>query len=709
MLYMPLSLHFPCLTAILRDRDPPQWLSDNIVTARGRMMSITTAQAVAARTCNDSCFLCQPTLDHDAKWQKQMTPTVTSGLHPGLPAPKRSKRGSINKPVDAVLTTSDLTAWTSSTGGSIRSTARGADTQRKRKREGDTSIGSVSGSVHRRDSTRLNKCFSRLFHDTDCQYGKTDGGAVVCVNLMVLICVICWLRGELVSQLYRVKLNMDGGRGSLKLMLQLLFKDNEIFQGGGARARRRGGLADNGGMLDNGAKRTFIIGLIHGASETFASVRFLFDRYSFRDLREMLPADCQIICPVDMKMGALFAGVESSGSRHPQPNTMFSMYQTHSQPHIFRTAESIMDMLTRRRQAEEKRGRPFATGIDYGSVGAPPIRLLQELFWQTPIADCLVPPQLHLLLGIVKTLLLWVETLDKALLERYLRKIGVVRNVKHGREDFQGNECRKILRLSKQISDLLPERHRLPVRDEDVADTIVDLRVSSDEYKLTLLRLLVDLFGSFSSVVSTTMGSMLRDQWQASLERFDRLRQNFVVFFNARYPVRGARRDELRLTMKLECLRREVPRRILATDLSLLADSEQGNESVHFYYQELEARYKIPHTETGNRQEDLKETSPEKENIFGNTRSAREKRLQSVLAWNFRCLALSSVVQARIDQLQRWKCTCSIETLARLDFPDPYSTDRDHSRGGEDLRVCGCCPYNPGPQSQVCFRNIKLS
>ena len=396
--YMPTSLHIQCLNTLQQSRKAPKWFSlavaaQHLAAAAQREAAGTPADAAIARSrpCTKECSTCASGGVHGTKWAAQMSSNAPL-LHPGLPPPKRAKRTVVViTPPAARISSHDLLAWNGAEGGSIRATARGADSQRERHTDGDSKVDSASGAVLRRDSTFFHRVFSRMFRDVDTTFGST-GGAVICDSLLIFILTICFLTGNPLAMLLRVKLNVDGGRGSVKLMLQLLWSDDPIFGGGDARVRRRGALRDHAGMSDNGGRRTFIVGLIPGGHETFASVRFLLDRYDFLEIRRYLPAECQIICPVDMKMGALFAGVETSGSLHPQPCTLLSLYDGHSRPDSFRTSHTILVMLGERRKAEAVRGRPFKTGIAYESVGAEPIRLLQELFFDKPVADCLVPP-----------------------------------------------------------------------------------------------------------------------------------------------------------------------------------------------------------------------------------------------------------------------------------------------------------------------------
>ena len=78
------------------------------------------------------------------------------------------------------------------------------------------------------------------------------------------------------------------------------------------------------------------------------------------------------------------------------------MFVGHSRPDEWRTARSILETFCRReesaREAEQKGHAPDKTALVWNGVSARPCRILQELFLDKPVADFLVPLQLHLLL-----------------------------------------------------------------------------------------------------------------------------------------------------------------------------------------------------------------------------------------------------------------------------------------------------------------------
>ena len=612
-----------------------------------------------------------------------------------------------------------------------------ATTFRSRFSKSETSVNSVSSAVIRRDITKHNKVFAHLFTHVDCEHSSVDGAAYVCLDLTLFIVLICYIRDQKMHDIKLIKFTVDAGQGSLKFVMQILWQNDTAFSGKTYHERRKDGLSDYGGLSDNGARHTFIIGKIMTSTETFASVRFLTDRYSYLNLRAHLAADCEIIGPNDLKMGALLAGIGPSGSRHPSPCTLFSMFEGHSHPDIWRTPQMIIDKLVERREAESKRGEPYATAKLWDGVDHEPCRILKELFLDKPVADFLVPPQLHLLLGLVSYLMGFLKNLSTSIYFEFLAAINVIPNKRYSDTDFHGNPSRKILRSHRKLRELIEGAVSSSARRSTDPQ--------SEAFRHVLLHLLVDTMAAFTNVVAACMGGPHDPKYKVVFEHFFTCFGAFASQYQKRTPV-VLGRVENRFTMKLECLRVEVPRRLEKTGRSMLPDTEQGAEGVHSLEAALAADYKIARTviDTGLSKPQKKQcltkqqrsanaslsgrtpgianpsdstrsgqsgrqrksaaflvstaepqpqcTHKDPPSTFTNIPAVRCRRLQQVLAWNRSCLPSSSVNVRRIIAVAEWRCSCE---------PPINIILRDHSRGGKDLRICGCCPYNPGPTDTV--------
>ena len=317
------------------------------------------------------------------------------------------------------------------------------------------------------------------------------------------------------------------------------------------------------------------------------------------------------------------------------------------------------------------------------------------------------------------------------LYQNFIAQINVVPNHRYGETDFQGNACRKILRSHGIARNMLPQRPR---------GRSVHSDPRSVPFRDLLCHSLWDTIAALSKAVSSCMGGILAPNSNTMIKNYFVSFDAFVELYNRREPVISGRITS-RYTMKMECLRVEVPRRLEFTKRSLLCDSEQGGEGVHSLENRLADNFKIPHSVSSGPALNIKRqrlthtqqssqrclhgrssgvsnpsdgtrsgqsalrrsraeikvnnpspTATARIHATQNLPAVRRKRLQEVLAWNRLCLPMSCGLTDRLDTITRWQCNCNP--------PARYILD-DRSRGGADLRVCGCAPYNPGPVSAV--------
>ncbi len=97
---------------------------------------------------------------------------------------------------------------------------------------------------------------------------------------------------------------------------------------------------------------------------------------------------------------------------------------------------------TLKKRMSEGSGRSARTGECGSSTGEPPMSCLNIA---DDIISALPPGTLHIMLGIVPTLVDEVERVDAEKCATWLRKLGVVHNDAHAGADFVGPQCKKIL------------------------------------------------------------------------------------------------------------------------------------------------------------------------------------------------------------------------------------------------------------------------
>lgn len=519
-----------------------------------------------------------------------------------LPPPTRAKRHfytSTQSPSkdSGNLVCDDYLAMGRSQNASGRQVAAAVGAMRNRESDGLTTVSSPNPHTFRKLHSELNNTFAAEFHTIECPEleGKIDGSAIKCKDLRDFLLKVIWIRGRAVSDVAYIKVNADDGRGSLKLMIQILFTDDPLLTELPEETRRE--YADeNNGYLDSGVNGVYIVVLIPGCDETFASVRFMFNSLNFEDVCETFP-NAQIVLPVDMKMQNKTCGIQGHSARYPLVYNHWSQRAEYSKPDEIRTAQTISD--SNKARLNSKDDNP----INFHSVAEYPIHLL-SILPEKNLIQVLVPCQLHLLLGITKSLVTFLQILDRELLDNWLFTIKVKRDPRHGPDstDFKGNECRKIIHSTDQLEMLIPEQHRKEPRVStriSKSASSVDTKSNQDPVnKYKLIRLLIKCMISFSNVVSFTMRPSLNPQWSEAIDQFS---DDFDVF-STPYLQSFSRRSGTELTTpKIRVLTHEMRQWISTNKCSLSRISEQPFETIHKSFLNFSSQYSIPNTGVENK------------------------------------------------------------------------------------------------------------
>jgi len=580
------------------------------------------------------------------------------------------------KPTSSKLEAHVLIAMGSAAKLSGRAKATQAKELARQYEAGATTVAAPGAAVVRRDQTVLNKTFLYHFSPMDCSHSKDDGGIVFCNDTVDWLYLLCWLRHKSVKDIKLIKINGDDGRGSLKLMIQFLFANDPLFTADPLTTRQNA-PDENNGLLDSGVDRVYILSLICGASESFESIRALFNAVDLSSLLKEC-GNATFIFPVDMKFSKIMVGLQPHGALKSYLWDEWSPYEDASKPNRTRSIESIEADGRRYITAEAKDSSIHVDPRNFNSTEQVPIQLLLD-FIQLQLINVFPPPQLHLLLGITKSLFKFLENLAMSLANDWLAKIKVRRSERHGATDFTGNDCRRIIRSTAQL-------RQLPDFPKHLS------RASSGIYNNTIL-LLTTAFADFSRVVAHTMRLQLNPNWSTSLATFKSSYAEFVTSYNIIFePAAG--RSKGRWSPKLRCLFVQVPQWINAHKQSLSAVSEQPFETLHYRFLSHILKYPKPKTgeerEAGRRRQTsspnfvrasrsknvssshtpssgtrsgqtlrkrkIQQVSSDKENspfpprkkrIIGNITRARQINIQAVASFNSNNLPLQFCVQTR--------------------------------------------------------------
>lgn len=588
---------------------------------------------------------------------------------------KRRKK-SATKPV-AVIDRETLAALGSAAGLSGTKSRLQADELSRRASNFESNVApEVAGRTLERDISEYSHTFDKHFASKECDFSST-GRMVYCKDIVDFVYLLCWLRDFSPAQLRYLKIGGDDGRGSLKLMLATLFEGDPLLEEDDVKLPSH--PDGNGGVLDSGVNRVYIIAIMYGAKETFESSQMLLDSINLKALVAEFPKVKLCLCQ-DMKYSNAIAGVATHSSRYPLIYSYFSPFASYSEPDSERTIEQILS---------DNAGRKAVSGnpIDFHSVVSEPCPFIASQSLRS-LRDLFPPPQLHLLLGIVSQLFKFLSILDISLADDFLELVHIRRSPR-ATQDFVGNDARKICSEIHRIRAL----KSFPSRAS---------RSNSQKSSVRAILLVVSALEAFSTVVHDTMTLHLHAQWRASITHFRECYDEFVKAYEVIHPVQHAR-DPKRYTPKLACLFHEVPLWISENSCSLSRISEQSFEAVHKRFGLFIRRYKVAAhgkfvpsklskkeptpspfpashtpssgTRSGNTARKLKEyeqktttiESPKMHRV-GNIQSAHIKHVRAVTAFNCKNLPFSLRMQKR--QLLAKRCLHGAKACRKLREPD---------------------------------------
>ena len=258
---------------------------------------------------------------------------------------------------------------------------------------------SVGGRTLERDISEYSHIFDTHFATKDCPFSFTKK-MIYCCDLVDFIYLLCWLRGHTAKELRHIKINGDDGQGSFKLMLGLLFEGDRIL---GDDELDLSDFPDgNGGLLDNGVNRTYIISIMYGAKENLESSQFLFNSVDIQALSEEFPC-VDLSLTQDMKFSNSICGIGTHSSRFSLVYSLFSPNPAFSRPNVKRTIGMLVSDNAARKTAN---GDPK----EFNSVVTEHCPFLAGQS-SRDLLDLIPPPPLHMLLGIVAMLFTFLSIL----------------------------------------------------------------------------------------------------------------------------------------------------------------------------------------------------------------------------------------------------------------------------------------------------------
>ena len=307
--------------------------------------------------------------------------------------------------------------------------AKHTEVLRSQKESGQHGVKVPAGAAARKERSEISKAFWEDFDSIPTKLCADNGAAQMCVDVKRFLYKTIMVRHRHPNDVAVMKFNLDGGRGSQKLMIQCIFDDDPILREDATEEEREAYSQKNGGLKDTGIRHTFVLGLIKGGKESFEITRFLFDNLvQLRVLESAFPK-AAIFLPNDLKQDNLACGIGPHSSRTPLHSDHWSPWTEFSDPGTVRTGKTLSTDLQRRTNAK-KEGKDSSAKL-FHSVETKPIDVIQKRP-NTPVGDTMCPCPLHLNLGVASHTVQCAQKLDSPLCQDWERKVGVKRDEKRG-------------------------------------------------------------------------------------------------------------------------------------------------------------------------------------------------------------------------------------------------------------------------------------
>lgn len=245
--------------------------------------------------------------------------------------------------------------------------------------------------------------------------------SVMCKDVKGFVDYICRKR-EIADALYRV--GIDGGQGFLKVCINIIDTRSDV-----SRKKQA--------YRDSGVKKLFILSVVQDKCEMYENLREILQNLH-------LTLSMEFILAADLKLCNIVAGIGNHSSKYPctwcyatSPYTKRARFRTLGEIKWYHTL-----YVNGGRQDAMKYysciNEPLITGDDGD-------RML----------DLIPPPSLHLMLGVVNTLL---DQLQKRWDQAYTwaANNNIVKKNYHG-GTMEGKQCKKLLRKAHLLEQVLPE------------------------------------------------------------------------------------------------------------------------------------------------------------------------------------------------------------------------------------------------------------
>lgn len=281
-----------------------------------------------------------------------------------------------------------------------------------------------------RDSDHiLDDHFHSIYLDfIDSRNARIQRPVILCKNVQIFIDDVISRRQVVTDHL--IKIGIDGGKGFLKINLQIIENDTSNATASSV----------------NGVKSMFLIAIVPDLPENYTNLKYLWHHLGLANLTS------NFIIAADMKVCNMLLGLMSSGSSHPCPwcdvnkNELINAGQS-------RTWGTLSSLFWQFYDSAETKSH----AKNYGNVIHPSIIHGNS---NDRVLETIPPPELHLLTGSVSKLMQILEDTSPNIANQYLNQSHVIKDPYHG-GSLTGNSARKLLQNVDQLRaiatiDVLP-------------------------------------------------------------------------------------------------------------------------------------------------------------------------------------------------------------------------------------------------------------
>lgn len=273
---------------------------------------------------------------------------------------------------------------------------------------------------------------------------KEERNAVVCNDVDAFVKCIIHERNLNCNET-SIKLGLDGGKGSLKVTLNLTTKEKDNLNSPLKKSTRYSyaqGIQSRS-FQDTGVKKLFILAIVEEVKETYENLKALLDELELEKIEHFSTLDLKclnIICGLENPASASFPCPYCDTAKKEFNSIADSEISLRTVGSLERNYENLrlesLNSKTKRTISAQK----FKNVRRKHLIKAPADILILDLF---------PPPELHLLLGSVNNL---YDHLDKTLISikspmkliDWAKSLNV-HHSKYNSGDFEGNQCNKLL------------------------------------------------------------------------------------------------------------------------------------------------------------------------------------------------------------------------------------------------------------------------